>query len=168
MDLGGVSYPLTSMANGTSVTTVDASLDTLTSGDLAINLHKAGDPGTYTACSEIPAKDMTAAVQTLEVIIASFILPDLNVTLGTTITWTNQDGAPHTTTSGQNGQFAGPGWNSSTLSMGQTFSHTFDQVGTFAYTCRIHPSMNGTVTVTDPIVSSSSGTQASGSGESEY
>ena len=49
--------------------------------------------------------------------------------------------------SGQNGQFAGPGWNSDQLLMGETFSHTFEQVGTFAYTCRIHPSMNGTVIV---------------------
>ena len=149
MDLGGVSYPLTSIVNGISVTTVDASLDTLTSGDLAINLHKAGDPGTYTACIEIPVKNMMGAAQTLEVIIASFTLPDLNVTLGTTVTWTNQDGAPHTTTSGQNGQFDGAGWNSDQLLMGQFFTYTFDQVGTFAYTCRIHPSMNGTVTVID-------------------
>ena len=74
-------------------------------------------------------------------------MPNLTVTVGTTVTWTNQDGARHTTTSGQNGQFDDAGWNSPTLSRGESFSHTFDQVGTFAYTCKIHPSMNGTVTV---------------------
>ena len=53
--LGGVSYPLTNMADGTSVTTVDVTLASLQSGDFAINLHKLGDPGTYTSCGDIPA-----------------------------------------------------------------------------------------------------------------
>ena len=65
-DLGGVTYPLTNMANGTSVTTLDVSLDTLTAGGLAFNLHKAGDPGTYTACIEIPTKDQFVTVSLAE------------------------------------------------------------------------------------------------------
>ena len=110
---------------------------------------------------------MMVAAQTLDAMIANFSHPDLEVAVGTTITWTNQDGAPHTTTSGQNGTFDGAGWNSDQLLMGQSFSNTFDQTGTFAYTCRIHPSMSGTVTVTDAMVSAS-GSQTSGSSESEY
>ncbi len=100
--------------------------------------------------------------------IKDFILPNLTVTVGTTVTWTNQDGASHTTTSGQNGQFDSVSWDSSTLPRGQSFSYTFDQVGTFAYTCKIHPSMNGTMTVTEGATSGSSGSQTSGSSESDY
>ncbi|MSQ12505.1 MAG: hypothetical protein EXR48_07480 [Dehalococcoidia bacterium] len=55
-DLGGVTYVLTDMANGLSVTTVDASLDSLLAGGFAINLHKIGDPGTYTSCGDIPTR----------------------------------------------------------------------------------------------------------------
>ncbi len=110
---------------------------------------------------------MMDAPQTVEVSIVSFNHMDLEVAVGTTVTWTNQHSASHTTTSGQNGLFVGPGWDSSTLSDGQSFSYTFDQVGTFAYTCRFHGFMNGTVTVTDSTVSAF-GSQTSGSGESEY
>jgi plastocyanin len=33
---------------------------------------------------------------------------------------------------------------------GETFSHTFSHTGTFSYTCRVHPSMTGTVSVVAP------------------
>ena len=86
---------------------------------------------------------------TVQATIKDFALPDLTVAVGTIVTWTNEDGAPHTTTSGQGGTFDDAGWNSASLSKGKSFSHTFDQVGTFPYTCRIHPSLSGTVTVTE-------------------
>jgi plastocyanin len=75
---------------------------------------------------------------------------NLTITVGTTVTWTNQAGGiPHTTTSGTGGLYDGLGWNSPFLNQNETFSHTFSKVGTFVYTCRVHPSMNATVTVTD-------------------
>ena len=52
-DLGGVVYPLTNMADGASVTTVDATLDSLIAGSFAINLHKAGDASVYTSCGNV-------------------------------------------------------------------------------------------------------------------
>jgi plastocyanin len=64
----------------------------------------------------------------------------VNVKQGTTVTWTNQDQAPHDVT--------GPGFSSPMLDTGVTFSHTFSTPGTFPYVCTIHPSMKGTVTVT--------------------
>ncbi len=84
---------------------------------------------------------------TVQGTIKDFTLPDITIAVGTTVTWINQDSAPHTTTSGQDGTFDGAGWNSSSLSKGQSFSHTFNQVGTFAYTCNIHPRLSGTITV---------------------
>lgn len=65
----------------------------------------------------------------------------LEVKVGTTITWTNNDGAPHTVTA-DDGSF-----DSGRLNPGGTFSFTFAQAGTFAYHCNIHPSMVGTITV---------------------
>ena len=66
----------------------------------------------------------------------------LNVTTGTTVTWTNNDSVTHTVTSDTNA------FTSGDLSPGQTYSYTFNQAGTFAYHCGIHTYMHGTVTVT--------------------
>ncbi len=80
--------------------------------------------------------------------IANFTLPDLTIEAGTTIQWTNQDGAIHTSTAGEPGSETGT-WDSGRLRQGQAFSFTFDQPGTFQYFCQIHPgSMRATVTVT--------------------
>ncbi len=49
-------YPLTSVVNGASETTVDASLSELTSEQYAINVHKsAAEVTTYVACGNISA-----------------------------------------------------------------------------------------------------------------
>ena len=55
--LGGVAHPLASFVggSGSSVTTVDAPLDSLRTGDFAINAHKKDEPGVYTACGNIPS-----------------------------------------------------------------------------------------------------------------
>lgn len=53
--VGAVKYPLTSVVNGSSVTTLDVSMDTLkTSLPLAINIHKsAAESKVYTACGAV-------------------------------------------------------------------------------------------------------------------
>lgn len=73
----------------------------------------------------------------------SFSPAKLTVVKGTTVVWTNQDSAPHTVT----GTGGGPA--SGTLNQGESYSYTFDQAGSFGYRCSIHPSMTGTVTVTE-------------------
>jgi len=59
------------------------------------------------------------------------------------------------------------GWDNPSLSNGKTFSHTFDQVGTFVYTCRLYPSMNGTITVTASGEASAT-TSSPDQGEGDY
>lgn len=66
----------------------------------------------------------------------------LEVTAGTSVTWTNDGVVPHTVT------FEG-GPDSGTLEGGATFEHTFDAAGQFSYICRFHPTMRGTITVGD-------------------
>jgi plastocyanin len=63
----------------------------------------------------------------------------LTVKKGTTVTWTNNDSAPH--------QIKSATFNSSQLSKGQAFSFTFNETGTFDYSCSIHPSMLGKIIV---------------------
>jgi plastocyanin len=75
----------------------------------------------------------------------------LQVSVGTTVTWTNNDSQPHTVTSGSNGQPDNK-FNSSPnftplLNPGQTFSFTFTEAGEYPYYCMLHPNMVGTVSV---------------------
>jgi plastocyanin len=65
----------------------------------------------------------------------------LTIPKGTTVTWTNSDPVAHTVTA------SGGAFNSGHLNPGQTFSHTFDQAGTFDYQCTYHPYMKGTIVV---------------------
>ena len=67
----------------------------------------------------------------------------LEVPVGTTVTWTNNGGAPHTVTA-DDGAF-----DSGTLQPGASFSQTFSAAGTFAYHCTIHPQMVATIVVTE-------------------
>ncbi len=53
--LGGVVYPLANMAaDGSSVSTVNATLDSLRTGSFAINLHNTATASIYTSCGDIP------------------------------------------------------------------------------------------------------------------
>jgi plastocyanin len=65
----------------------------------------------------------------------------VSVTVGTTVTWTNNDTTAHTAT-GDDGT-----WNSGTMLPGATFSRTFNTAGTFTYHCTIHPNMVASVMV---------------------
>lgn len=68
----------------------------------------------------------------------------VHVLPGDRVEWDNHDAAPHTVTA-DDGSFA-----SGTLNQGQSYGRVFGAVGTFPYHCSIHPSMTGTVVVSDP------------------
>jgi hypothetical protein len=61
---------------------------------------------------------------------------------GAMVTWTNNDTLAHTVTSTEAGLF-----DSGTIAPGGTFTHTFNEAGSFAYSCAIHPSMTGVIQV---------------------
>jgi plastocyanin len=63
----------------------------------------------------------------------------LTIKKGTTVTWTNNDKAPHAIKS--------ESFNSDILKNGQTYSMTFSDSGAFNYSCSIHPSMAGQIIV---------------------
>ena len=72
----------------------------------------------------------------------AFAPTTLTVRAGSTVTWTNHDEEPHTVAAAD-GSFHSPG-----MGTGATYSHTFPTPGKFDYVCSIHPSMHGTVVVT--------------------
>ena len=78
-----------------------------------------------------------------EVTIADFAFDpgDLTVSVGDTVTWTNDDDTDHTVTADDDG------FDSGDLGGGDTFEQTFDEAGEFSYHCSIHSQMTGTITV---------------------
>jgi plastocyanin len=105
---------------------------------------------------------VTAAAASTGVTIKDFKFApaSTSVHVGDTITWTNQDVAPHTATA-SDGSF-----NTGSISQGKSGSHTFTKAGSFAYICSIHPSMKGTVTVAAASGGSSGGSGSGNTGGS--
>lgn len=66
---------------------------------------------------------------------------NLDISVGSTVTWTNTDSTSHTSTSNASG------WDSGIIAPGRQFSFTYQTAGSFPYHCAIHPGMTGTVTV---------------------
>ena len=77
---------------------------------------------------------------TVEIREFKFSPATLEISKGTTVTWVNFDAAQHTATA--EGVF-----DSGPLSKMESWSHTFDETGSFDYICTIHPSMKGRVGV---------------------
>ena len=70
----------------------------------------------------------------------SFAPAQLDVKVGTTVTWTNRDDIPHTVVCA--GKF-----RSKTMDTDGTFSFTFTEAGEYKYFCSLHPHMTGSVKV---------------------
>jgi len=77
----------------------------------------------------------------------AFVEDRIEISVGTTVTWTNADSTRHTVTSGADDTADGA-FDSDDIEAGGTFSYTFEEAGEFAYFCDIHPTMTGVVVVT--------------------
>ncbi|HEU4995695.1 MAG TPA: hypothetical protein VFT29_12800 [Gemmatimonadaceae bacterium] len=65
----------------------------------------------------------------------------IEVTVGDTVRWLNQDPLRHTTTSDTSV------WSSSELSRGEQFAFVAGKPGRYGYHCSAHPVMRGTLLV---------------------
>jgi plastocyanin len=70
----------------------------------------------------------------------------VQVSAGTTVTWTNDDSQPHAVNSGENATPTGL-FDSGIMAPAATFEHTFATAGEYPYFCLLHPNMVGTVSV---------------------
>ena len=79
-----------------------------------------------------------------------FTPAEVTVDVGGEVTWSNDDTAAHTVTSGDlsaDPDNVGTVFDSSLFMAGKTFSHKFDAAGEYPYFCMVHPWMVGTVIV---------------------
>jgi plastocyanin len=91
-----------------------------------------------------PAASAAAASSSVSIQNFAFTPKTLTVSPGTTVTWTNNDSAPHnviSTVSISVNSATTSTFASSTLSQGQTFSFTFAKKGVYFYECSIHKSL---------------------------
>ncbi len=65
----------------------------------------------------------------------AYQMANIQLRAGTSVTWTNQDSAPHSVT------FKNGMKDSGLLYQGQSFSYTFNTPGTYQYYCTVHPYM---------------------------
>ena len=91
-----------------------------------------------TACgkssTQLEVKPLTINIQDF-----AFQPGEITINSGDTVTWINNDDAPHTV--------KGDSLDSGTLSKGQEFKQTFNEPGTYEYHCNFHSSMKGKVIV---------------------
>ena len=118
-----------------------------TSNNSTSNTNTTNTPGSMNMPSSTSQNSNTTPAATNAVTIQNFAFNPSNITVkkGTTVTWTNNDSTTHTVT--ETDSQTGP--DSGDLSPGKSYSFTFNATGTFHYHCSIHPSMTGTVIVTD-------------------
>jgi plastocyanin len=83
-----------------------------------------------------------ARAENMEVHIDNFVFQpaQLDVKVGTTVTWTNRDDIPHTVVCA--GKF-----RSKPMDTDGTFSFTFTAAGEYKYFCSLHPHMTGMIRV---------------------
>ncbi|MFF7790141.1 plastocyanin/azurin family copper-binding protein [Streptomyces sp. NPDC007991] len=91
----------------------------------------------------LPAGQASAASYSVTMKGYAFSPASLSVPAGSTVTWTNQDTAPHDvkTTSGP------VSIHSPMLDKGQSWSFTFTTAGSYGYVCTVHPNMTAGITV---------------------
>lgn len=81
---------------------------------------------------------------------STFNVSNLEVSAGTTVTWTNKSSMNHTVTSGsRSDDDAGELFNSGSIPPGGQFSHTFEDAGSYDYFCEFHAGMSAEVTVSE-------------------
>jgi len=83
--------------------------------------------------------NLVSGGQTVVITGASFLPANLQVNVGTTVKWVNQDTITHTV--------SGEKFESGAIPPGSSYSYKFDSPGDYSYSCLIHPSQHGSITV---------------------
>ena len=116
-------------------TTTVISLALLACGQKAQNT--SSDKPAVTAATD----NQSASATQVKIDNFSFTPQALNVSVGTTVTWTNSDDVPHNVVS------TDKVFKSKTMDTDEKFSYSFTTPGTYKYYCSLHPRMTGTVVV---------------------
>jgi plastocyanin len=98
----------------------------------------------------LAAASAVPAATVVEIRDFAFVPATVVIMKGENVKWTNVGQVVHTSTS-DTGK-----WDSGDLTHGKSFEFAFTAAGTFAYHCEYHPTMKGTVRVTETAVAPTS------------
>jgi plastocyanin len=126
----------TNQTGGANATTTAGGANATTTG--TTGNATGGEGGGGTSVSIVPGSSSLTT--------DAFQPNPIQVGVGDTVTWTNDDAQPHTATSGQNATPDGR-FDSGIMAPGATFDFTFTEAGNYPYFCMLHPNMVGTVSV---------------------
>lgn len=99
-------------------------------------------PTVATACHTPATNEPPTTPVAVAIAERSYDPDPVEAKVGEAIEWTNEDSVPHTAT------LDDVDCGTEQLGRGQQGVLVFTEAGTFAYHCRIHSSMHGTVTIT--------------------
>ena len=127
------------------------------SNQSSVSANNAAGNNTTTAAAISNSSEMSGSVTTVSIIAGAsvptngkFYEPNsVETTVGSMVTWVNDDTVPHTVTSGtvENTRPKPDGsFDSGIINPGNSFPFVFDKAGEYPYYCMIHPWMTGKVT----------------------
>ena len=119
----------------------DTTTETVSPGGGAAGTTEPGE--SESGASETAPSGEAARSEKVEIVEFTYDPDPVVVQAGGKVIWQNEDTAPHTATA-DDGSF-----DTGTLEQGKLKSETFKDPGTFTYFCEIHPTMKGTVEVTE-------------------
>ena len=111
--------------------------------ETAAQTESAAPSASEAAESEAPA----AEEERVRIDGSEFDPEELTIAAGTEVQFVNADGFAHTVTEGTEGQAVADPIVDEEIAQNGTVSVTFDEPGTYDITCKIHPSMQMTITV---------------------
>ena len=90
---------------------------------------------------------VNGTLKNYSVVISNFAFEpqQLNITVNSSVIWTNEDEAPHNIATDKD---AVAEIKSDLFKKGETFEFNFTKAGSYPYHCGIHPSMTGIIVVT--------------------
>ena len=144
---GSLAAVLAALALGLASCGDDEGTETAPSGD--------DSPGSSTSAPDEAGTGTTGtatgggeATESGDVTIADFKFDPESVTVkvGGTVSWTNEDSAAHTATAKDG---APSSFDTGSLDQGDSKDVSFEKAGTYDYICSIHPTMSGSVEVTE-------------------
>ncbi|MGQ0846119.1 MAG: plastocyanin/azurin family copper-binding protein [Sporichthyaceae bacterium] len=115
-------------------------LAVLAGGLAAAPAVAATSSATSTPATSTPT---AGASQKMAIVDLKFANPRVKLSVGDTMTWTNDDRAPHDVSTTK----APVKLQSPLLTKGQSWRHTFEVAGVYDYICTIHPEMKAAVDV---------------------
>jgi plastocyanin len=90
----------------------------------------------HDAYSQAPSKTHEVVIEGMK-----FIPETIEVNIGDTVTWRNEDAFPHSATA------TDKSFDSSSVGANRAWTFTATKKGTFPYVCTFHPTMKGTLVV---------------------